>query len=208
MRTSTSNIIVKKPSVMVKLYLLPPFLKMLLAVLLFFMICLSGFSFLQQQSVKEAAQMRARKTILESEVYQGAKSRGEIKYMSANATAAKERYETLLKAFPPESKISDLLANITKIGTDDGLKFVSFTPQAAVNQGYYAQTPVVISVVGTFHQLGNFLSSIANLPESVVAVNQFSMTRANETGAPSDLLALQFTATIYSVFPNSADVSV
>jgi len=207
MRT-TSSIVVKKPSALVKLYLLPPFLKMLLAVILFFIVCLIGFSFLQQQSVQEAAQMRMKKSVLESEVYQSARARGELKYISVNAVTNKQHYEALLKAFPPESKISDLLANISKIGTDDGLKFISFTPQTAVNHGYYAETPVAISVVGSFHQLGKFLSSIANLPESVVAVNQFSMTRANDAGIAGDLLSLQFTATIYYILPNSADINV
>jgi type IV pilus assembly protein PilO len=207
MRTS-SNLVVKKPSLLVKLYLLPPFLKMLFAVALFFIISLFGFSYLQKQSVKETSQMRIRKMILEREVFEGAKSRGETQTLTGQAPTTKARYEALLKAFPPESKISDLLANITKMGTDDGLKFISFTPKPAVNQGYYSETPVDISVNGSFHQLGKFLSSIANLPDAVVVVNQFAITRATETGTPSDLLSLQFTATLYSVPPNAAEIPV
>lgn len=193
---------------MMRLYLLRPFLKMLLAVGVFFIVSLIGFSYLKKQAALESSQLRMRKVLLEKEVYEGAKARGEMKYISSHSDAVKVRYQNVLKSFPTESQVSELLANITKIGTDDGLKFISFTPKAAVLHEYYAETPVEISVIGTFHQLAKFLSSIANLSNSVVAVNQFSMTRAAGSDVTSDQLSLQFTATIYYVLPNAAEINV
>ncbi len=73
----------------------------------------------------------------------------------------------------------------------------------ALNNGYYAGIPVNISVIGKFHQLGNFLSGVANLPGTVVLVNPFAISR---DAKGSNLLTLQFTATIYHTLPTSQEI--
>ena len=203
--TNTSILVVKKPSILVKLYLLPPFIKLLLAVALFFIICILGFSFMKQQSTKEYATIKQKKEILEKEVVHGAQSYGQLSYLAKNTALIKQQYTDMIKKFPPESQIGDLLASITKLGTAEKLKFVSFTPMTAVTYGYYAGTPVQISVTGHFHQLARFLSGIANLPGSVVVVNPLSLTQTEQKEV---LLSLQFTATLYYVLPTSTDLNV
>lgn len=197
-----NTVVTIKPSPIVKLYLLPPMAKLLLALLLCIFISFVGFLYLKQQSVQEAAQLSQKKSMLESDISKNAESYGEMIYISKNKIDAKKQYEDLLQTFPPESQIGDLLANITKLGTAKGIKFVYFKPKPSVTQEYYVETPVEISVIGKFHQLGEFLSEIANLPKSAAAVNQFSLV------PNGDLLTLEFTATLYSTLPTSADVKV
>lgn len=201
----SSDVVIKKTSPMVKLYLLPPFIKMLVALGLFIFICAGGISILHQRSVAELANLQQKKTVLEKEVAQEARSYGELLYLSKHSKSAKEQYESLVKQFPSEFRIGDLLANITKLGTAEGLKFVYFKPLSSVNHVYYAEVPVDISVVGRFHQIGRFLSGVANLPRSVVVVNDFSLTRLDST---DNLLSLKFTATLYHALPTSLDIKV
>lgn len=204
MRTSTS-VVVKKTSSMVKIYLMPPFIKLLMALGLFIFICLSGGVILYRQSEAELLRINQKKTTLQKEVTQEARSYGELSFLSKNGKKAKEQYENLIKQFPPAFKVGDLLANITKLGTSEGLKFIYFRPLSAVNHVYYAEVPVEISVVGRFHQIGQFLSGIANLPGSVVAVNKFTLKRTDDKDS---LLSLQFTATLYHSLPTSLDIKV
>lgn len=199
-----SSVVVKKPSMMAKLYLMKPIVKLLMALGLCIFLCFSGSMVLYRQSLDDLSRIDEKKTELEKEVAQQAKSYGELGYLIKNSKNAKAYYASLINEFPPEFKIGDLLANITKIGTAEGLKFIYFKPGVAVDRMYYAEVPVDVSVVGSFHQIGAFLGGIANLSNSVVAVNKFSLTRADaEKGG---LLTLDFTATLYHTLPTSLDV--
>lgn len=204
MRNVVGSVVVKKPSVMTKLYLMKPIVKLLMALGLCIFLCFGGSVILYRQSQDDLSKIDEKKTELEKEVTQQAKSYGELGYLVKNSKNAKAYYGYLIGEFPPEFKIGDLLASITKIGTSQGLKFIYFKPGTAVDRIYYAEVPVDISVVGTFHQIGAFLGGIANLSNSVVAVNKFSLTRA-EAGK-TDLLTLELTATLYHTLPTSLDV--
>lgn len=197
--------IVRRGSPFVKLYLLPPIAKFLLALFVFLSICTTGYFFLKTQAQTELSKMKTRKEKLEKEVAEQAKTRGELLYYSKHTNTAQEQYVALLKQFPSESEVSDLLANITQLGTATGLKFISFKPQAEKNNKYYVTVPVDIVVQGHFHSAAKFLSDIANLPGSVVVVNKFSMTHADKQSA---VIKLEFVATLYHTLPTSAEVKV
>ncbi|HLB55755.1 MAG TPA: type 4a pilus biogenesis protein PilO [Coxiellaceae bacterium] len=205
MRNTNTGVISKESSSMTKVYLLPPIVKLLLAVLLFFLICILGFSFFKGRAQSTLIALQQKRTQLENDVSAGARANGQMEYLSKNTDTAKLQYESMLKRFPSESQVGGLLANITKLGTKDGLKFISFKPKTAVDQKYYAEMPVDISLVGNFHQIARFLSGVANLPDSVVAVNKFTITRAENS---DNLLSLEFTATVYYTLPTSMDFKV
>ncbi|GEM_PF-4896149 len=197
------NPVIKKESPLAKLYLMPRIFKMLFAFFVYLALTIAGFIFLQMRSLVELKEVSLKKVQLESEISQGVSSKGQIVYLSKDTEREKAEYEKTLKEFPPESKVNDLLADITKLGTSHGLKFLYFKPVAAVNNEYYAGIPVNISVVGKFHQLGNFLSGIANLPGTVVVVNPFTISRDAKGG---NILTLQFTATIYHTLLTSLEI--
>lgn len=197
------NPVAKKESPLEKLYLMPRIFKMLFAFFIFFALTIAGFFYLQVRSLVELREVSLKKVQLESEISQGITSKGQIVYLSKDTEIEKAEYEKTLKDFPPASKVNDLLADITKLGTSHGLKFLYFKPEVAVNSEYYASIPVNISVVGKFHQLGSFLSGIANLPGTVVVVNPFTISRDAKGG---NLLTLQFTATIYHTLTTSSEI--
>lgn len=75
---------------------------------------------------------------------------------------------------PDENEMSDLLRKITAAGTQSGLKWVSFTPQATIARGFYKENPVNVQLEGGYHQVGSFLSAVANMGR-IVNVRQLSL---------------------------------
>lgn len=188
------SVIVQKKSSLIPLYLLPQPIKILLAFIIFFVISLPGFLFLKHESDLRANHVTQKKVKLENEVTQEARNYDELVYLSKNIKTAQQQYDILMRQFPSVSKIGELLASITKLGTAQGLKFVYFKPQNSVNNIFYSSMPVDISVVGDFHQIALFLGEIANLPNSVIAINQFSLAHENN----SEAVELKMTATVYT----------
>ena len=116
-----------------------------------------------------------------------------LEYIASETKAMQKLFNTMLTQLPSSTKIDKLLSHITRIGTDNGLKFLFFKPEAEKNTAFYAQLPIQLSVVGRYHQLAQFISNISNLPE-LVTVNEFNITREN---ANRDELNMQLTIIVY-----------
>ena len=207
MRAGTPSLIVKKPSIMTTIYLLPPILKLTIAVAVFFLIIFIGFFHFKSNAVNESIFLNAQKNLLQDEVIKKASMYGQLEFVSKGIAEDKQKLNNLIEQFPTESQIGDLLSDITKIGTKDGLKFVSFKPLKPVKYNFYAKADVDIVVIGQFHQVALFLSDLANLPNSIVSVDNFTLKRADPTKNDA-VLSLQFVATLYYVLPNSAEIKI
>lgn len=85
-----------------------------------------------------------------------AKLEREFEYLHRQWNVAK----TLL---PEENEMSMLLRKITAAGTQAGLEFVRFEPKASLAHGFYSENPIEVEVEGGYHQMGSFLSQLANL---------------------------------------------
>lgn len=78
------------------------------------------------------------------------------------------------------SQLPEALNEILKIGGVNGLYFTLFSPGEESKEAEYRRLPIKAIVVGDYHQIGSFLSQVANLPW-IVVIGDFSIT--NETKA-------------------------
>lgn len=79
----------------------------------------------------------------------------------------KESFGNLLRLLPNKTEIEGLLVDISQSGLSAGLEFELFKPSAEQVAEFYAIQPITIRVTGTYHEFGNFVSSVASLPRIV-----------------------------------------
>lgn len=72
----------------------------------------------------------------------------------------------------------ELLTQIRKISYANHLQIAFFEAHPPYRENSYFKMPVIMRVVGHYHQLANFISQIANLPWLVV-IDHFDMVRNN-----------------------------
>jgi len=60
-----------------------------------------------------------------------------------------------------------LLADINQVGVGRGLDFNLFRPGAETLADFYATLPVAIKVSGSYHDIGGFVSDLAQMPRIV-----------------------------------------
>jgi type IV pilus assembly protein PilO len=94
----------------------------------------------------------------------------------------------LEKQLPSKSQMDALLSDINQAGIGRGLQFELFKPGSVLVKDYYAELPISIKLVGTYHDLGSFTSDISNLPR-IVTLNNMNLV-SNDKG----LLVLETTA--------------
>ncbi len=109
------------------------------------------------------------------------------KALALNLPAYKQQMEemgqafgTLLRQLPNKTEVPNLLVDITQAGLGRGLEFVLFKPEKEKPLDFYAELPVSIKVIGTYHELGEFVSDVAALPR-IVTLSQINITSTDKT---------------------------
>ena len=98
---------------------------------------------------------------------------------------------TLEKQLPSKAEMDALLSDINQAGVGRGLQFELFKPGHVVVKDYYAELPIDIRVVGSYHDLGAFTSDIANLPR-IVTLNNMSLVAGKDGALSLDAVAKTF----------------
>jgi len=80
-------------------------------------------------------------------------------------------YEQQLTLMPETEDMTEFLDEVATYGARSGVEFLLFRPMPPVSKGFYQEYPIDMKVTGTFHQLGNFLSLIANAPRLITVEN-------------------------------------
>ena len=78
-----------------------------------------------------------------------------------------QSFDDMLQQLPNKTEVADLLIDISQTGLAAGLEFNLFEPRGETPREFYAELPINISVVGDYHQFGEFVSGIAALPRIV-----------------------------------------
>lgn len=124
----------------------------------------------------------------------------ESKYFrAANLEALRRQREEMLASFgallrqlPEDTEVPGLVEDITRTAIDNGLKIESIELSPEVEREFYVELPIAIRVSGGFHNLGAFVSGVANLPR-IVTLHDFGISPRDN---PSDL-EMQITAKTY-----------
>lgn len=72
-----------------------------------------------------------------------------------------------LKGLPRKFNITSLLDDITRVGQHTNLKIKLLDPEAEVKNRHYAYVPIDIIALGSYHQVAQFISELANLNQPI-----------------------------------------
>lgn len=89
-------------------------------------------------------------------------------------------FGALLKQLPNKSQMDALLVDINQAGLGRGLQFELFRPAPAETmKDFYAELPVAVRVTGSYHDMGQFASDVAQLSR-IVTLNDISIKPAGK----------------------------
>jgi type IV pilus assembly protein PilO len=109
----------------------------------------------------------------------------------------KESFGNLLRLLPNKTEIEGLLVDISQSGLAAGLEFELFKPSAEQVADFYAIQPIAIRVTGTYHEFGNFISSVAALPRIVTQHDVNMTSKGGGSIGANDELVMNMIAKTY-----------
>ena len=111
----------------------------------------------------------------------------------AQLAEMEESFGAMLRQLPNRTEVADLLVDVSQTGLAAGLEFELFQPQPEVPKDFYAELPIKIRVVGTYHEFGEFVSGLAALPRIVTIHDVQIQPAKNDAGQ----LTMEATARTY-----------
>ena len=112
----------------------------------------------------------------------------------------KETFGDLLKRLPNKTEVAALLVDISQQGLGAGLEFELFKPGKERQADFYVELPINISVVGDYHEFGQFISGVSDLPRIVTNHNVKIKPKGSQ-------LVLQTTAKTYRYMDEEEEAS-
>lgn len=76
--------------------------------------------------------------------------------------------QQMLRQLPSKTEMPDLIVDISQTALATGISNELFKPQAEIKKEFYAEKPISLRLVGSYHQFGDFVSGVASLPRVVI----------------------------------------
>lgn len=105
-------------------------------------------------------------------------------------------FGAMLRQLPGKTEVPNLLVDISQTGLAAGLQEKLFQPGQEVDKGFYAELPIRIRLVGSYHEFGKFVSGIAALPR-IVTLHDIQINPVAGRGSAFDDLTMDVTAKTY-----------
>lgn len=138
------------------------------------------FSYYQAKVEKIATLSQEKVTITKQLQEVKVKAADLAKFEKEMAEAEAQFLETAA-LLPKEKEIPKLLKDISGLGRNAGLDFLTFKPLADIPKDFYAEIPVTINVRGPYHNMGFFFDQVSKL-ERIVSVSNIKMSSPKKEG--------------------------
>ena len=142
--------------------------------------------------IEELEQMRNQETKLKEEYLGKKKQAINLDLHRQQLREIDTQFGALLRQLPNRSQMDALLVDINQAGLGRGLLFDLFRPAPAeITREFYAERPISVKVVGTYHDMGAFASDVGQLPR-IVTLNDVTITAGKDNQLTMDATARTF----------------
>lgn len=105
----------------------------------------------------------------------------------------------MLRQLPSKTEMPDLIVDISQTALASGISNELFQPGPEAPKEFYAEKPISLRMVGSYHQFGAFVSGVASLPRVVImTMHDISLTpRTGRSLGAGGTLVLEGTVKTY-----------
>src|SRR5690606_30764070 len=76
--------------------------------------------------------------------------------------------QQMLRQLPSKTEMPDLIVDVSQTALASGIENELFQPGPEAMREFYAEKPIALRMVGSYHQFGAFVSGVASLPRVVI----------------------------------------
>ena len=141
----------------------------------------------------QIAQKQAEVEKLKAQFYEKAQRANNLEAYEEQKRKLESMLRDQLNMLPNSNEIAQLLSDISKTATDNGLKLEKINWAPEQKKEMYTEIPMDIVIVGDYARMGNFTADVANLSR-IVVIEKFDIQHYDKN---SDVLKMTMTAKTY-----------
>ena len=153
---------------------------------------------------EEMANLKQKDASLHSKIQEDQRIADNLPQFKAEFEKMEALLNDALTELPNEKEIPNLLTSITALAKENGLNVTLFKPGAEKSKGFYAEVPVELKMVGSYHEVALFSDAVAKLPR-IVNINNLTLASPKDDGGRV-LLAINCLATTFRFIEGGAAV--
>lgn len=165
----------------------------LLMTAIFAAILIAGYATYWRGLVEELDAGREKEGTLKSQYVDKVKQAVNLPALRKQKDEVSHLVGQLEKQLPSKAEMDAVLSDINHAGVGRGAQLVLFKPGDTVVKEYYAELPIAVRVVGSYHDLGAFASDLANLPR-IVTLHNVQVVQQDKDKGKDGLLTMDATA--------------
>lgn len=112
-----------------------------------------------------------------------------------------QRLEQALTELPNQREIPALLTSIASLAKENGLDVLRFKPGGEIAKGFYAEVPVMLQLVGSYHDVALFFQAVGDLSR-IVNISKLTMG-SPKTVDGRTIVSVDFLATTFRFLEGS-----
>src|SRR3954447_17257040 len=166
--------------------------KLVVLLLILVAIPVAGFFVDTQGQIDELERMQGEEAKLKEQYLDKKKQAVNLDLHRQQLREIDTQFGALLRQLPNRSQMDALLVDINQAGLGRGLQFELFRPSPSeLTREFYAERPISVKVVGTYHDMGAFASDVCQLPR-IVTLNDVTITAGKDNQLTMDATARTF----------------
>ncbi len=149
--------------------------KAAIAVLLIVLPVVAFYFLYYQGSVQKIAGLEKTKGTLNKEILNLREKERNKPILLQEVAKVEAEFEAASLMLPKEQEIPQLLKDISALGRNAGLDFLTFIPKPEIPRDYFNEIPVTINIRGPYHAVGFFFDQVSKL-DRIVSVSNVKMS--------------------------------
>ena len=169
-----------------------------LTVVIFVMVLLAGGGYYQfvTPMLEELAGEQSKEAGLKNTFEEKQKKVAALDALKEQLADMERSFGAMLRQLPSRAEIANLLIDISQTRLSNSLEEELFQPQGESPKEFYAEVPNKITVIGTYHEMGGFVSGVAALPR-IVTIEDVNIAPAAGRATANGQLKMNAVAKTY-----------
>ncbi len=179
----------------------PVAVKVVTAVLLFLFVMVGGYYYHVEGLQTNLANAEQLEITLKRDFEKKAFEAANLQAYERQMVEMEESFGALVSQLPSDTEVPGLLEDITNKGELNGLTINTIDLLEERPQEFYVELPIQINAVGSYHDLGAFISGMAGLPR-IVTLHDFEIVAE---GNATNMLKMNILAKTYRYRDGDSD---
>lgn len=151
------------------------------------LILVAGYFLLIDDKKIELEQARQQELVLLADFEFKQQKAANLEAYEKQLVEMQELLTTMFRQLPNKTEMDKLLVDVSQTALAAGIEVQLFEPQAETFKDFYAERPIIIRMLGDYHEFGDFVSGVAALPRVVIlTMHDISLKRASGSQSRTD----------------------